>query len=393
MMEITINGSIVFEKNWDAINGSKRFIRNEGGSRSSKTYSLAQVVILYCIKNSGILVSIIRKTFPALRASVMRDFFEVMRDMGLYEVNRHNKTENIYNFENGSQVEFFSADDEQKLRGRKRDIAWCNEANELTYDDWVQLNMRTTDKIITDYNPSESNSFLYELDLSKTVEIHSTYKDNPFLSKEQKEEIEDLKRTDDDLYQVFALGKRTYSKQNVFKKWDVVVERPNYITEFVYGIDFGSTHPTALVKIWFNTDCKELFLEELIYESGLTSGDIVERLDILGVDKGVPIIADYARPEIINDMKRGGYMVVNAIKDVKDGINNVKLFKVMVDYKSSNIIKENENYKYKKLNGNVTDEVIKLWDDSIDAIRYGVFYIKKYHSKGDDRTGVYKFSF
>lgn len=393
IMEIDIQGTVVFEKNWDAINSNKRFIRNEGGSRSSKTYSLCQVLILYCLQNPDKLVSIIRKTFPALRASVMRDMLEVMRDMDIYNKDRHSKTEHIYTFENGSQIEFFSADDEQKLRGRKRDIAWCNEANELTYDDWTQINMRTTEKIIVDYNPSEGNSFLYTLDLNKVIDIHSTYHDNPFLSKDQKEEIEDLKRTDDDMYQIFALGKRCFSKQNVFRKWEVVTKKPEYLVDFLYGIDFGHSHPTALIKIWYCTDRKELYLEELIYESNLTSDDIVKLMDSLGVDKTKPVVADYARPEIIHDIKRGGYQCVNAIKDVKDGLNAVKLFKTYVSHTSSNIIKENENYKYKKINGIVTDEVIKLWDDAADAIRYGVMYIKKHYWKGDDKIGVYKFNF
>lgn len=385
-MEITLNGTIVFEKNWNALLSDKRFIKNEGGSRSSKTYSICQVIILYCLNNKNKVVSVIRKTFPALRASVMRDIFEVMRDMGIYNVDRHSKSENIYTFESGSQIEFFSADDEQKLRGRKRDIAWCNEANELTYDDWIQINMRTTEKIIVDYNPSEASSYLYELDFNKTIEIHSTYKDNPFISEMQKNEIEDLKRTDDDMYNIFALGMRCFSKQNVYKKWEVLGDRPDHIDDFIYAIDFGSTHPTALVKIWFNTDTKELYLEELIYESGLTSGDIIEILDKLEVDKSKPIVADYARPEIIMDINRAGYNCTNAIKDVKDGINNVKLFKVYVSSSSYNIIKENENYKWRKINGNITDDVIKMWDDAMDAIRYGVMYIKRYHWKdgGDD---------
>lgn len=392
-MELIINGTTVFEKNWDAINTNCRFIKNEGGSRSSKSYSICQMLILYCLKNPDKLISVIRKTFPALRASVMRDLFEVMRDMNIYNIKNHNKTENIYTFDNGSQIEFFSADDEQKLRGRKRDIAFCNEANELTYDDWTQINMRTTEKIVVDYNPSEANSYLYTLPLDKTIEIHSTYHDNPFLSQVQKEEIEDLKRTDDDMYQIFALGKRCFSKQNVFKKWEVLLNKPDYLKDFIYGIDFGFSHPTALVKVWFCTDRKELYLEELIYESNLTSGDIVERLNLLGVDKTKPIVADYARPEIINDIKREGYTIVNAIKDVKDGLNAIKLFKVYVDSSAGNIIKENENYKYKKVGGVITEEVIKLWDDAADAIRYATMYIKKYHWKGDDTGKIYRFNF
>ena len=123
-----LNSTVIFEKNWNALhNNGVRFIVNQGGSRSSKTYSLCQLVIVYCLQNPNNVVSIIRKTFPALRATVMRDFFEIMKDLDLYEKTNHNMSENIYRFTNGSIVEFFSVDDEQKIRGRKRDIAWCNE--------------------------------------------------------------------------------------------------------------------------------------------------------------------------------------------------------------------------------------------------------------------------
>jgi phage terminase large subunit len=125
--ELELKHTPVFSKNFDALNNPDvRFIINQGGSRSSKTYSLCQMVIVYCLTNPGKLVSIIRKTFPTLRGTVMRDFFEVMRDLDLYDERSHHKTEQIYNFPNGSQVEFFGADNGQKLRGRKRDILYVN---------------------------------------------------------------------------------------------------------------------------------------------------------------------------------------------------------------------------------------------------------------------------
>jgi phage terminase large subunit len=116
-----IKSTVIFEKNYEALNDSGvRFVINEGGSRSSKTYSLCQLVIIYCIQNSGKVVSIIRKTFPALRATVMRDFIEILKELNIYSIEDHNKSEHIYTFSNGSIVEFFSVDDEQKIRGRKR---------------------------------------------------------------------------------------------------------------------------------------------------------------------------------------------------------------------------------------------------------------------------------
>jgi len=221
-----IKSTVIFEKNYNAISGDKRFIINEGGSRSSKTYSLCQLMIIYCLQNNNKVVSVIRKTFPALRATVLRDFIEILKDIGLYKQEMHNKSEHIYTFANGSMVEFFSVDDEQKIRGRKRDIAWCNEANELYFDDFTQLNMRTEDKLIFDYNPSDSASWLYELPAEDSVKIKSTYKDNPFLPESIKAQIEDLKRTDEALYQIYALGEKAISKSNIYSQWSFVAHRP-----------------------------------------------------------------------------------------------------------------------------------------------------------------------
>ena len=122
-MKLEIKHSVVLSRNMEALqDANMRFILNMGGSRSSKTYSLCQLLIVWCLSNPKILVSIVRKSFPSLRTSVMRDFISVLKDLDIYEVKNHHKTENIYNFPNGSSVEFFSVDDEQKLRGRKRNI-------------------------------------------------------------------------------------------------------------------------------------------------------------------------------------------------------------------------------------------------------------------------------
>ena len=153
-MTIEFDATIVFNKNQKALQSDKRFIINEGGSRSSKTYSLCQLIILHAIQHPKQTISVVRKTFPSLRATVYRDFVEVLQSMNLYEKTNHNKSEHIYTFDNGSIIEFFSVDLEQKIRGRKRDICWCNESNELGMDDFTQLNMRTTNKVILDYNPS-----------------------------------------------------------------------------------------------------------------------------------------------------------------------------------------------------------------------------------------------
>ena len=392
MKTLNIKGTIVFQKNWDALNGSARFIVNEGGSRSSKTYSLCQCVVLWSLNNPERVVSIIRKTSPALRASVLRDFLEVLRDLDLYDDEAFRKVDGTYTFPNGTMVEFFAADDEQKLRGRKRDIAWINEPNELSYEDFQQVALRTTEKIIVDYNPSAIESYLYHLPEEKTVTIHSTYRDNPFLNKETREQIESYLNSDPDYYQIFALGKRCFSKENVFPEWPQE-ERPAHLEDWVYAIDFGYQHPTALVKIWYSPSVREIHVEELIYESFLTSTQIVDRMVELELDPRVPIISETARPEIVQDIRNAGYLVINADKNVQDGIMTMKSFRISVEPTSENIIKENYNYRYQKHNGQVTELPVKLWDDAIDAIRYGAMYIKRHklRERGVNRREIWNF--
>ena len=376
-----LKSTIVFERNYDALyNNEARFIINEGGSRSSKTYSLCQLIMVYCLQNPQKVVSIIRKTFPALRATAMRDFLEVLKEAGIYDKTSHNMSEHIYTFPNGSIVEFFSVDDEQKIRGRKRHVAWCNEANELFLDDFTQLNMRTEQKLIFDYNPSDSTSWLYELPKDESILIKSTYRDNPFLPDSIKRQIEDLKRTDEALYQIYALGEHAISKANIYSNWTFLPHRPARFTQFVYGLDFGYNHPTALMRVYWHE--KDIFIEPVIYESYLTTSNLIDRMASLDVEKETEIIADYARPEIIAEMNNAGYNVLNANKVVKKGIDNIKTFGVFA-MADKNLEKEYHNYKWKKVGETITDEPVKLFDDAMDAVRYATTYIKEQYFTDD----------
>jgi phage terminase large subunit len=375
-----IKSTVIFEKNYAAIEGPHRFIINEGGSRSSKTYSLCQLMIIYCLQNSGKVVSIIRKTFPALRATVLRDFIEILKEMDIYSLDNHNKSEHIYTFSNGSIVEFFSVDDEQKIRGRKRDIAWCNEANELYFDDFTQLNMRTEFKLIFDYNPSDSSSWLYELPKEESILIKSTYRDNPFLPQSIKAQIEDLKRTDEALYQIYALGEKAISKSNIYSNWTFLQHRPSRFVNYVYGLDFGYNHPTALMRVyWCDND---IYIEPVIYESYLTTTMLIEKMQGMNIEHTVTIMADYSRPEIIQEMIIAGFDVQYANKVVKKGIDNVKTFGVFcADHKE--LKREYENYKWKKIGDFITDEPVKLFDDAMDAVRYATTHIRQEYYTDD----------
>lgn len=376
-----IKSTVIFEKNYEALNDPAiRFVINEGGSRSSKTYSLCQLVIIYCLQNNNKVVSIIRKTFPALRATVLRDFIEILKELNIYSLEDHNKSEHIYTFPNGSIVEFFSVDDEQKIRGRKRDIAWCNEANELYFDDFTQLNMRTESKLIFDYNPSESTSWLYELPQEESILIKSTYKDNPFLPQSIRAQIEDLKRTDEALYQIYALGEKAISKSNIYSNWTFIPHRPARFVNYVYGLDFGYNHPTALMRVyWCDND---IYIEPVIYESYLTTPMLIDRMQSFNIEKTITIVADYARPEIIAELNNAGYDVQNANKVVKKGIDNIKTFGVLCQDDKA-IRKEYENYKWKKVGDMITDEPVKMWDDAMDAIRYATTHIRQEYYTDD----------
>jgi phage terminase large subunit len=247
-MEIKIQATKVLKRNTAALNGSKRFIVNQGGSRSSKTYSLCQLFIVHCLQHSGERISIVRKTLPALRATVMIDFFEILQFHNIYNKASHNKSNNVYTFPNGSSVQFFSTDDEQKLRGRKHSMVWMNEANELLNEEFLQLNMRCEGKLFIDFNPSESSSWIYDLDPLDTELIKSTYKDNPFIPKSIVEQIENLKYTDESLYQIYALGERSISKLNIYNNWEFITSKPDRFNEYVYGL-LSPTDSTSMCMV------------------------------------------------------------------------------------------------------------------------------------------------
>lgn len=392
MRTLTLKHTGVFRKNLEALDDKQiRFVVNQGGTRSSKTYSLCQLVIYYCLNNEGKTISIVRKSFPALRASVMRDFFEIMNDLELYSERNHKKVENIYTFDNGSSVEFFSLDDAQKVRGRKRDFLWCNEANELSFEDFNQLNFRTSDKLFFDFNPSDDEHWLYNiLEKQDATLIHSTYKDNTFLPTSLVKEIEDLIQVDQDYYNIYALGLPSKSTHTIYNHQKPYIDELPRYDDVILGLDFGFKHSTALIMCSFREDV--CYTKELIYETHLTSEDLVEKMNKVytdnGLKKGQMVVADYARPEMIEELNRNGFNVVNAIKNVKEGIDAVKTYKLFYHHMSLNMSKEFRNYKWKSQGDRLLDEPIKLFDDALDAMRYAILY----HKKNKRSTGGYDFA-
>jgi phage terminase large subunit len=383
-MELDLTVTPVYSKNLQALeDDSIRFIVNQGGSRSSKTYSICQMLIVYALTNPKTTISIVRKSFPALRGSVMRDFLEILDNLGLYKESEHHKTENIYKFSNGSTIEFFSVDEPQKLRGRKRQILYCNEANELTFEDFQQLNMRTTVKFIVDYNPSDNYSWVYGLiDKENSILIKSTYKDNPFLELDIIKEIEDLINVDDGYYRVYALGEQAILANTIYTHYKIDEYKQGEDTWF--GLDIGFNHPMALIEITAIDDT--IYARERIYESNMTIPDLLKRFGTLDIPKGKEIFVDSARPDVIEDLRRAGFNAKLSNKSVKEGIDAVKSMPLIVDKNSLNLIKELRNYKWKKMGDQTLDEPVKLWDDACDAMRYVVYQYYLNHKKPKRRT-------
>lgn len=364
---------------YDNKRSSKRIVINQGGTRSGKTFSILQVLCEYCWlnKNSGSIITIVRKTLPALKGSAYRDFLKILNDEGWYSEEFHNKSEMIYLLF-GNLVEFISVDQPQKIRGRKRNVCFINECNELTWEDFFQLNIRTTDKIIIDYNPSDEFHWIYDkLQTRPDADFFiTTYKDNPFLEKELVDEIELLQSADESHWLVYGLGQRGISRETIYTHWKLCDELP-LKGEVFMGQDFGYNVPSALVLCEYYEGA--VYVKELLYESKLTTSDLVERYKDLGVSKTIEIFCDSAEPKTIEELRRAGYNAWEADKDVTEGIRKVKSFELFVTKESFNVLKEIKSYKWKTdVNGRPVkdkdrDEPVKFNDHAMDAMRYAIF--------------------
>jgi len=384
-MELEIKHTNVFSRNINKYNDGKRFIVNQGGSRSSKTFSIIQLLIYICLTEPGKKVSIVRKSFPSLRGSVLKDFIEIMDSFGLYNVKNHNKTEHIYEFSNGSKIEFFSIDDSKKVRGRKRDICYINEANELFFEEFQQLSLRTTNTLFIDFNPSEEEHWIYELlKDDRSVLLKSTYKDNIFLHKDIVVEIENLINVDDNYYKIYALGEKPTSSSRIYTHFKQYTDDPE-TSNWCYGLDIGFVHNAALVRSSFIDN--KVYVREMIYAQGLTTGDLCNQVrDKIKDNK--PIYVDSARPDIIEQLKRMGLNAKSSDKQVKEGIDYVRSKEIYIHYEAINIWKEYKSYMYKTINEKISEEPIKINDDACDALRYSVYS----HRKGNvnpDRIRFY----
>jgi phage terminase large subunit len=306
----------------------------------------------------------------------MRDFINILKEYGIYSELNHNKSNSEYVL-NGNLVEFISLDQPTKVRGRKRDLLFINEANELFFEDWQQLIFRTTGKIILDYNPSDEFHWIYDrVKVREDAEFYiTTYKDNPFLESQIIQEIERLKDVDENYWKIYGLGQVGAAKSLIFNfnLIDTIPENAKFIS---YGLDFGFTNdPTALVKVYLHDT--NLYVKELLYRTGMTNQDIAKELDRLEIGRREEIFADASEPKSIEEIYRMGWNIKKADKpqgSVNLGIDMLRRYTLNVTKDSLNLIKEGRNYKYKEdKNGNILNEPADAFNHTMDALRYAIF--------------------
>ena len=359
-------------------NTDKKIVVEQGGTRSGKTYNIILWIIFnYCTQNNGKVITICRKSFPSLRATVMRDFISILQSYDVYQESNHNKSNSEYHLF-GNLVEFISLDMPQKIRGRKRDLLFVNEGNELFYEDMQQLLFRTQDRIILDFNPSDEYHWIYDklIPRDDCAFFKTTYLDNPFIEDSIKNEIERLRDTDEQYWQIYGLGERSASRSTIFK-YTEVNNIPVDSNLVAYGMDFGYTNdPTTLVSVY--TQGHNLYIKEHLYRTQMTTTDIslfLKEEKLLGN----PIYADSAEPRLISELRKMGHNIFSSIKgkdSVNAGIDLLKRYKIHILASSTNAISEFRNYKWKEDKAGM---LVNIPEDKhnhiIDPCRYATYSI------------------
>ena len=397
----------------------------EGSTRSTKTYSIMQYLILWCVKNPNQVVRAFRQEGKTHNDTLIPDFMEIMMSEGLWKIGKWNVTKKVYKFSNGSEFHFSAckeSDGSQKLHGKKQGIAFLNECMEINNDAYSQIAWRTSDLIIMDFNPSFNHHWVFDQIISSPEFVwdddinglkapknsrnkgvaycHSTYNDNPFLSEAQKARIRQYdpsipenvinKTADAYKWAVYGLGQRGKVEGAIFHAFELVDEMPPkmHCRKYGGGLDFGfATDPTALLDIRLHNN--DIYIQEVVYETNLLVTEnktmphracLTHRMELNEVSKSDLIIADSAQPASIEDLIAYGYNVTGVAKvgsaDIKSsiiyGITLLKTFNFKVMRHSINTQRELEHYKWgKKANGIGTGMPDPECDDhAIDGLRY-----------------------
>jgi phage terminase large subunit len=352
----------------------------QGGTSAGKTFSILPIIIDYAAKNKGKDISIVAESFPHLRRGCIKDFKKIMIDTGRWIDSHWRSTDSTYSFSNGSTIEFFSADNDSKLRGARRDVLYMNEANNMTFHAYTELASRTKEKVYLDWNPVAP--FWFHTDLQNDSDVDMLiidYRDNEacpesainFILKAKEKAL--ASAFWQNWYNVYGLGLIGSLQGVVFENWKQCDEIPKDAEFICYGMDFGFTNdPTTLTACYrYNGG---LYLKELIYETGLTNSDIIKKFDSLGVTKQQMIVADSAEPKSIEDIRRAGYRIEGAKKgadSIRNSIDTLLAYDLYITKDSLNAIKEARNYKWATdSSGGKLNMPIDAYNHFWDSVRY-----------------------
>ena len=356
-------------------------ILHVGGAGSSKSWSLAQLMIIKLVSEENKKIGICRKTFPALRMTAMDLVLKLLQSYGIYNLNNHNKTNNVYQH-NSNQIQFFSLDDPEKIKSADFNYIWMEEASEFTLEDYMVMKLRLRhptkerepNQIFLSLNPTDAHGWIpTNLVHQEDVEvIKSTFLDNPFLSKEYVKTITDLINQDENAYRVYALGEWGLLQRRIYTNYKIISHLPDMKeAKWCYGLDFGLVNPSALLKVYLLDG--QFYLDERLYRSNMTNADIIEFLT--HEDRG-DIYGDPTEKQMIEEIFRAGFNAYDGHKTVKEGLDLCQRQTLFITKDSINLIKEIDSYQWKEdKNGNVLPEPVKFNDHLVDCMRWAIWGI------------------
>lgn len=344
----------------------------QGGSSAGKTIAILLILINLAQSRKNILISVVSETVPHLKRGAIRDFLSILEEHGYYVDSRWNRTDYIYEFETGSKIEFFSADSPDKVRGPRRDILFINEANNVSFETYTQLAIRTNEHIYLDYNPVAQ--FWVHDEIIPNVEhdfIILTYRDNEGLPETIVKEIES-RRDNKYFWTVYGEGQLGEVEGKIYHSWQIIDEIPHEARLERHGLDFGYTNdPTAIVAVYYFNG--GYILDEVAFQRGLSNKQIA---DVLINQKKALTIADSAEPKSIDEIRSYGVLIQPTVKgkdSVNNGIQMVQDQQISVTKRSVNVIKEYRNYLWiTDKDGRTLNEPDHLWSHSMDAVRYAI---------------------
>jgi len=368
-----IEGSVVFKQNYSA---RAHIVVNQGGTSSGKTYAIQLVLFTIACGTEKQVITIVGQDIPNLKAGVLRDAMNIYNSSEAFQrlVKSVNKTDRVFEFHNGSILEFKSYGDAQDAKSGKRDYLFINEANGIDFNVFSELAIRTRKRIFIDYNPNSAfwvhDNLLGRPDAQLIISDH---RHNPFLDKQTREKIEALKDIDIELWRVYGRGLTGKIAGLIFNNWHICDNIPIEAKLLAAGLDFGFTNDeTGFILVYRQNG--ELWIDEILYQTGLTNSDIAKKLVDAGINKNLEIIADSAEPKSIEELKRLGWHVIGAKKgadSVKNSIDILKRYKLNITRRSINLRNELDRYKWKTdRSGKVVNEPVDVWNHLIDPLRY-----------------------